>query len=208
MAFPESATVSSGDDILATDHNNMRTDMLSNTVGHDHDGTANHGTPIKQIDSTATFDTPYTQRVMIGFAAFRPNNDNNDWLISGDQEIFNRTTVGGLFYYADVGGARIPDGANIQGFNLYFVLDDVNASITAVLFKSNLATGTVTSIAVRTQTGLSAGRGNTGETNPAQIIDYTTNVYFVRIQLIPNAVVTDARIVGTLIKYVFGVAAY
>jgi hypothetical protein len=46
MAYPNSYDVVSGDTLLAADHNNLRSDLLHATLGHDHTGAANHGTVV------------------------------------------------------------------------------------------------------------------------------------------------------------------
>jgi len=46
MAYPESSDISPGNDLLSAQYNNLRSDLLHATSGHDHTGAVDHGTRI------------------------------------------------------------------------------------------------------------------------------------------------------------------
>ena len=56
-----SSTVSSGDEALATQYNNLRKDVLDVTTGHDHTGAADEGKTIDHGDTTGKADDDHTQ---------------------------------------------------------------------------------------------------------------------------------------------------
>lgn len=56
-----SSTVSSGDDALATQYNNLRKDVLDVTTGHDHTGAADHGVQLDHGEMAGLADDDHTQ---------------------------------------------------------------------------------------------------------------------------------------------------
>jgi hypothetical protein len=94
-----SSDVVAGQDATATQHNNLRADVVSNTTGHRHSGAANAGAALFGTPVTRTVNTVYTPDTDVLVMVVATPNDV-DGYIRGKMDSANppTTIVAGMGY--------------------------------------------------------------------------------------------------------------
>lgn len=212
-----SSDVSAGDDILASQYNNLRADVLNTSTGHTHNGTdaksiAVDGTTLEissgvpgikdggvgasKLGTGATFNGTVTRYYTIGAGDFSGVDKDDD--IQKNGWLRPKTAGATIHTYCSL---HLPNSAIITSVKAYWYCDDALASSDAKMRVRVLSDGTTGTMADFDHNS-TAGYHSVEDTSisPATI-DNTTNAYNISVDMTSNNSTIDIYLLGIVITY-------
>ncbi len=204
----QSAVVSSGDDILASQYNNLRKDVLDTTLGHTHNGTdskilANGSIRANMLGDAVTFQNAQTRRYMVDpsdiYRVAVPASDdaNAGWSMAviDDNTFGFHLPNGAIITRLDM-WAYSSNQAGVQDVTIDIRRNDLDANSEDDIAQIVLSWGAGEAASFKT--------GNDTTITNATII-YTTHSYYGVFTV--NAAAGYPRVKGILITYTITVPA-
>ncbi len=167
-----SSDVTAGDDILDSDHNDLREDLRDQDC---------------DIQTRYYAVSPYD---------FHPWREDQLWeIISGQINPHHATTAGTY-----IAGVHLPHGAIVTSFKVFWDRDDAAASgVISLLLTNNVGGGGILATA---DSDASSGFHTVEDTSINNAtIDNSINSYGIEMTLDPNNLATEIRFMGAIIKY-------
>lgn len=175
-----SSTVSAGDDILATQYNNLRSDAL--------------------ITGEYAYSPVITRYASIPASHIVPKDNTQVWLITNVASAGVGSTANVTFY----GGVNLPNGAIVTSFKVWWFRNDASAAGLCRLYQNDPNTGTTT-MADASSNSTAGIHSVEYTTISAATVDNTQYSYHIDVLVQPNDSWTDVNFKIAMITYTIAV---
>jgi len=209
--MPNSANVNAGDTILATQYNNLRTDVLA---GHDHitagegaalgtgavsgDIIADEGIGADKLGDGATFKNTQERIFTITPSDMICNDEAGPYDIGANPHSLRNGDTSSISYYA---GVHLPHAAIVTSIRVYWYRDDALASGDALLARHDFSGGTPDTMGDADSDATTGYHSVIDSSIDNATIDNTSYTYFLRLILDPNDNADDVAFMGAVIRY-------
>lgn len=200
---PNSSDVSAGDDVLASQYNNMRLDLLNNSSGHTHDDSATTGKPVTKIAVGATYESAPTGQ-------FVPPIQACDLVPLGGSTKLHITAGGSAARCSDttvvIGTAAIkaPHGSIITDLTFAYRRNDAASAVIVRIYDRDGAGDDVLIATITADdSGGSLATKSSGTLNLAVSNDGIEDNFFMTVEINPNDSTTDCEffsLIATITK--------